>query len=489
MNRFARLFVLPLGFSGFLVLGAGCSTNPATGRSQISLIGQDREIQMGREADQQVSEQLGLYDDPKVQAYVERIGRKIAADSERPELPWSFKVVDDPVVNAFALPGGFIYVTRGLLTHLNSEAELASVLGHEIGHVTARHSVEQQSKQQLAQIGLLAGMIARPDLANGLGQLAQQGLGLLFLKYSRDDERQADDLGLRYMFREGYDPREMPQVFAVLKRVSEQQGGGRIPGWLATHPGEDERIRRISAEVAKLGVDPAGSPSRTVGREAYLRATDHLTFGPDPRQGYFQGSRFVQPQLGFEIRFPEGWKTANQRQSVTAVAPGQDAAMALSLTGQGSAQAAAQQFFGQQGIQQGQSLASDLSGVSGVSSTFLASTDQGDLQGVVAFVEQGGKVYQVLGYTPQSRWGSYGDTLRRSLATFSRVTDRRALDVQPKRIEVVTLQDAMTLEEFARRYPSTVDLQTLAIINQVNAGDRLAAGTPVKRVVGGPALA
>jgi predicted Zn-dependent protease len=485
MNRSARLFVL-LGLSGFLGLfGAGCSTNPATGRPQLALVGQDREIQMGREADQQVAGQLGLYDDPRVEAYVERIGRKIAADSERPELPWSFKVVDDPVVNAFALPGGFVYVTRGLLTHLTSEAELAAVLGHEIGHVTARHSVVQQSKQELAQIGLLAGMLFRPELA-GLSQVAQQGLGVLFLKYSRDDERQADDLGLRYMFREGYDPREMPQVFAVLKRVSEQQGAGRIPGWLATHPGEDERIRRISSEVVKLGGDFSG---RTVGREGYLRAVDGVAFGPDPRQGYFQGSRFVQPQLGFQIRFPDGWKTANQRQSVTAVSPGEDAAMALSRTGQGSARAAAEQFFGQQGIQQGQSLEQDSGGLPGVANTFQAATDQGNLQGIVSFVEHGGKVYQLLGYTTPDRWGSYDETLRRSLATFSRVTDRLALDVQPKRVEVVTLPDAMTLEEFARRYPSTVDLQTLAIINQVNAGDRLAAGTGVKRVVGGAPLA
>src|SRR5687768_7895465 len=126
---------------------AGCSTNPATGKKQLAFVSEEQEIAMGREADQQVSQQLGLYDDPELQAYVSQLGKRLAADSERPNLPWTFRVVDDPIVNAFALPGGYIYVTRGLMSHLTSEAELVSVLGHEIGHVTGRHSVEQMSKQ------------------------------------------------------------------------------------------------------------------------------------------------------------------------------------------------------------------------------------------------------------------------------------------------------------------------------------------------------
>jgi len=215
------------GFMAALLVLAACATNPATGKRQIALISEEQEIAMGREADQQVQQQLGLYPDQELQAYVNRVGQKLAAASERPNLPWTFRVVDDPVVNAFALPGGHIYVTRGLLTHLTSEAELASVIGHEIGHVTGRHSVEQMSKAQLAQIGLIAGMIVKPELAR-YGDLATQGLQLLFLKYSRDDERQADGLGLRYMYQQNYDPREMPAVFSTrvawtpfgMKRIS-----------------------------------------------------------------------------------------------------------------------------------------------------------------------------------------------------------------------------------------------------------------------------
>lgn len=463
---------------------SSCSTNPATGKKQIALIGEEQEIAMGREADQQIVQSLGLYEDQDVQAYVSRLGKELAAASERPNLPWTFRVVDDPVVNAFALPGGYIYVTRGLMTHLTSEAELVSVLGHEIGHVTGRHSVEQMSKAQLAQVGLIAGMVLRPELAQQFGDLAQTGLSLLFLKYGRDDEREADDLGLRYMAREQYDPREMVGVFEVLQRVSEAEGGGRIPGWMSTHPTPENRIGRISEQVAKL--DQSAFANARVGREPYLRELDGMPFGQNPREGYFIGNRFIQPELGFEIRFPQGWKTSNQKASVGAMSPNDDAVVVLTLSDQGSPQAAAQSFFSQQGIVQGQSLRADLGGLPAVANVFgVQRGQQGDLQGVVAFVEHQDRVYQVLGYTLANRWRNYSDMLSGALGTFERVTDRRLLDVQPSRLDVVSIPSAMTLEEFSRRYPSTVDLRTLAIINQADTNTRFSAGTELKRIVGG----
>jgi predicted Zn-dependent protease len=470
-----------------LLVFAGCSTNPATGKSQVAMISEQQEVAMGKEADQQIQQQLGLYPDQELQNYVNRVGQKLAAASERPNLPWTFRVVDDPVVNAFALPGGFIYVTRGLLTHLTSEAELASVIGHEIGHVTGRHSVEQMSKAQLAQIGLIAGMILKPELAQQYGNLAQQGLQLLFLKYGRDDEREADDLGLRYLYGQNYDPREMPGVFATLQRVSAQQqrlqggGQGRIPNWLSTHPSEQERIQTISGKVAKLEGDLS---NRTVNRETYLRALDNVVFGQNPREGYFVGNTFIQPELGIQMRFPQGWKTSNQKAAVMAISPNQDAIVVMSLSDQGSPQQAAQKFFSQQGIQSGQALRTDLGGLPAVARSFGAQTQQGELQGIAAFVEHNNKVYQILGYTSRSL-RQYDDVISSALGSFERVTDRRALDVQPKRVDVVSLSQPMTLDEFARRYPSTVDMETLAIINQADSNTRFPAGAEVKRVVGG----
>ncbi|HSU82933.1 MAG TPA: M48 family metallopeptidase, partial [Thermoanaerobaculia bacterium] len=316
-----------LGLAATLFILWGCSTNPATGRPQLALISEQQEVQLGRDYDQQIQRLLGVYPDARLQEYVDRIGQKLAAGSERPDLAWTFRVVDDPVVNAFALPGGHVYVTRGLMTHLTSEAQLAAVIGHEIGHVTARHSVNQMSKERIARIGLIAGSILSPTLAG----YAARSLDVLFLRYSRDDERQADDLGLRYMYAQGYDPREMPRVFEVLRRVSQGQGGQRIPEWQSTHPSEEERVRATSAEVARLGNDFSG---RAVNREGYLRSIDRVAFGQNPREGYFLGSTFVQPMLAVEIRFPDGWKNANGRSSVEAVAPKQDAVLVMSLSGE-----------------------------------------------------------------------------------------------------------------------------------------------------------
>ena len=208
------------GVAAGLVIALGsCARNPVTGKRELALVSESQEIQMGQQYAQQIVKSMGVYDDKNVQDYVRRLGAALAAHSERPNLPWAFYVMDDPTVNAFALPGGSIFVTRGILTHMNDEAELVGVLGHEIGHVTARHSVQQMTREQLAQIGLGVGSIVSSDIAKYAG-MASQGLGVLFLKYGRDAESQSDQLGFKYMVREGYDPRAMADMFTTLERVS-----------------------------------------------------------------------------------------------------------------------------------------------------------------------------------------------------------------------------------------------------------------------------
>jgi predicted Zn-dependent protease len=206
----------------------GCTINPATGQRQLALLSEAQEIEMGRQAHPEIVATYGEYPDEEWQRYIQRVGAELAANSERPHLDWTFTVLDDPVVNAMALPGGYIYVNRGILAHFNSEAELASVLGHEIGHVTARHSVEQLSRMQLANLGLGVATVVSEDFRQYAG-LASQGVSILFLKFGRDDETQADNLGLRYMTRTGFDPQEMPKVFNTLDRMSSAHGGQSMP--------------------------------------------------------------------------------------------------------------------------------------------------------------------------------------------------------------------------------------------------------------------
>ena len=464
-----------------------CATNPVTGRPEVVLMSEEKEIAMGKEAAPQIAASMGLYDDDDLQRYVEAIGLRMAAASERPHLPWQFRVIDDSAVNAFAVPGGFIYVTRGILAHMSNEAELAGVIGHEIGHVTARHSVSQMTRQQLASYGLGIGVIGlsvlgQPDLAQALGQAAGTGAQLLFLKYGRDDETQSDDLGLRYMTAAGYAPSEMPKVFHTLGRQTEETGGARVPEWQSTHPAPENRVTRIQGEIAKL------PPARREGRVdagPYLQHLDGIVFGADPRAGFFDGANvFHHPELAFRVRFPLGWKTANQTTAVLAVSPEQDAMLQVGLAKQKTAKAAAEAFFSQQGLQTGGVGSAPQNGLTAFGGNFAANTQQGPVQGRAAFVEHGGHVYQLIGFAPQPRFQARSQALGSAIASFARETDPKVLAVKPWRVEIVTPPRAMSIQEFASAYPGPVGASELAIINEIDPGQSYAAGKPVKRVVG-----
>jgi predicted Zn-dependent protease len=460
----------------------GCARNPVTGKSELSLVSESQEIQMGQQAAQEVAQTIGLYDDSNVQSYVAGLGKQIAANSERPNLPWEFHVVDDASVNAFALPGGFIYVTRGLMTSINDEAELATVVGHEVGHVTNRHSVQQISKAQLAQLGLGIGSILSSDIAR-FGQLASAGLQILFLKYSRNAENQADEAGFRYALKQGYDVREMPKVFVTLERISEASGGGKLPEWLATHPNPENRIKHIQSMLDTAHVDLSKAKTN---REEFLRRIQGMTYGDDPRKGYFEGTTFYHPDLRFEIQFPQGWKTQNLPQAILAASPNQDAVIQGSIAGKEDPQQVAQKFFSQQGIQAGQTSSTSINGNRAASGYFQAQTDQGVVEGLASFISYGGNTYMFVGYTPQGKLSNYDETFRRTIGSFRRLDDPSKLNVRPAKVELVKLSRDMTLEQFNAQYPSSIPLEQLAIINELESPSTvLPAGRMVKRVVGG----
>lgn len=471
--RTAGRAFLPAAMTSVLVT---CATNPVTGRRELSLVSESQEIAMGQEAAQQVVGTIGLVPDSALQRYVSGIGLTLARASERPNLPWSFGVIDDPMVNAFALPGGPIFITRGIMTHMNSEAQLVSVLGHEIGHVTAKHSVQQMSQAQLAQIGLIAAVIVKPGLAQ-FGDLASQGLGLLFLKFGRDDETQADDLGFRYMVNAGYSPTEMAEMFRTLQRLG-GGGEGRVPEWLSTHPDPGNRVQKTLDRVAATSL-PA---NLRVERDAFLQRTDGLIFGENPRQGFFRQSLFLHPDLQFQLEFPSGWKAQNQATAVVAVSSQQDAIVVLTLAGTDAPNQALSKFLNQEGVQSQGASSSSINGLTAASAVFTAQTQDGVLAGNVAFISHGGRTFRVMGYTPQQRYGSYRGVFAQSLGSFRRLTDAAALAVQPVRVHLVRLPRAMTIAQFHQAYPSTIPVEQVALINGVDASTTLPVGTLVKRV-------
>jgi predicted Zn-dependent protease len=460
-----------------LLLIAACTMNPATGERQLTLMSEAQEIQMGAQTHPEVLASFGAYDDPEWQAYIQELGAKIAATSERPDLNWTFTVLDDPVVNAMALPGGYIYVNRGILAHFNSEAELVSVLGHEIGHVTARHSVEQMSRAQLAQLGLGVAAIASEEFRQYAG-LASQGLGILFLKFGRDDENQSDSLGLRYMTRAGYDPHEMPKVFATLDRVTQSHGMRGTPEWLSTHPDPGNRIGNIEARIARLSPE---LQQGTVGRESYFNRLAGMIFADDPRQGYTIGQTYYHPELAFKIDFPDQWQIINQRQAVGALSPNRDAAVVLTMSDKDSPRAAFDAFFGQQGIQRGPSRGRNIYSFRAVD----AQTGEGRAEGLIGYRSLDGRLYQLMAYTGPDTWKGYANGMNQSLKSFARVTERRYLEVSPATIDIVKLPRSMNLTEFVRRYPSTVEVEKLATINGVSVDTVMDPGRLVKRVIGG----
>ncbi len=470
-----------LSLAAALIAVGGCATNPVTGKRELALISEQKEVQIGKEAAQETVQQMGLVNDPPLQQYVSTIGMELAKRSERPELPWEFHVIDDPTPNAFALPGGPIFVTRGLMTLMSSEAQLATVVGHEIGHVTARHSVNQMSKQQLAELGLGLGAVLVPG-GDQLAGLASQGLGLLFLKYGRDDERQADELGFRYALNDGYDVREMGKVFLSLERSSELEGAHKIPDWQSTHPAEPERITNVEKRVAALGSNY--KPGR-VGRPEYLQKVDGLAYGENPRNGFFREGTFYHPEMKFEFTVPANWKTQNAATAVQAINPQQNGAVQLTVAGKGSPEQAARQFQQQQGVEAGEASRESFNGVPSVVAPFQAQTQQGTLIGLAAFIGYGGTTYQLVTYASSEAFEQNEPTFRKIIGSFRPLDDPKILNVRPPKVEVVKLDRPMSLTQFAQQRGGALSVERLAVLNQVeNPKATLPAGTLLKRVVG-----
>ena len=442
------------------------------------LVSESQEAAMGKEADDQFHALYGDFEDSRVQSYVDSIARPLAAASERPNLPWTFRVVDDPQVNAFALPGGYIYVTRGILAHMNSEAELAGVLGHEIGHVTARHSASAQSKQMLGVLGLGIGMAVSPSLRRG-GDALSSAFGLLFLKFGRDQETQADGLGLRYLLRRDYKAEEMLDVFRMLDGVTTAAGGDRMPNWLATHPAPPNRL----SDMKKI-IEDTGALGTRVGRPELLRVLDGLVFGEDPREGFFRDQLFLHPGMAFRLAFPQGWVTQNEKQGVAGMAAAKDALVELTVSGQ-DPESAAQAFARLEGMEAGSIERGHVNGLPAASLQFRAADQQGTvLAGMVTFVRHENRTFQLLGYTTEARYAAYKHVIAGWIKSFDRLTDSRVLSVQPLRLRIETLRASSTIGNLAREWKSPVKPEALALINAVGIADELPAGTLVKRVIG-----
>ncbi|HOS99734.1 MAG TPA: M48 family metalloprotease, partial [Acidobacteriota bacterium] len=321
--------------AALVIWSMSCAKNPVTGKRELMLISTADEIALGKQLDPEILQTYGKYSNPELDAYVAALGHKLGALSHRPDLTYTVQVVDSDVVNAFAVPGGYVYLTRGMLSYLNDEAELAGVMSHEIGHIAARHSVHQYSQAQLAMLGLGVGSMFSETFQKYAG-IAQLGLSMLFLKFSRDDERQADALGVEYASRAGFDANHMANMFVTLERLNPGSDRSGLPGWFSTHPNPPDRIAAIQRD-AQVWRDKLAGTAFVTNRDGYLGRLEGLVFGEDPRQGYVEGQAFYHPQLAFQFPVPSGWKVNNTAAQVQLYARERDTATVKTVSADASA--------------------------------------------------------------------------------------------------------------------------------------------------------
>jgi predicted Zn-dependent protease len=342
--RLTKHLTLPLLFAAALLAGCGTSmVNPVTGRAERSVMSEQAEIAEGAKAHQQVLQEYGVVQDARLQTYVNDLGQRLAKLSHRDQLQWHFTVLDSSEINAFALPGGYVYVTRGIMAYLQTEAELAGVMGHEIGHVTARHGAQRATRQQDAGLGVLAasvlGMVLESQGVTGAGRLAtdvsQTAAAGYVASYGREQELQADGLGAEYLARNAFDPRNMVKVIGTLKdqeRFAADQArtaGKTAPAknsWLASHPSNDQRLEQISQLAAQYQGNYVDE-----GRARYLRAISGMAFGDSAEQGLVRGQNFYHADLGIAITAPSGWRIQNDAQQLVVVNAAGDAGLMVQV--------------------------------------------------------------------------------------------------------------------------------------------------------------
>ncbi len=466
---------------------SGCVTNPATGEKEFSLLSPAQEKELGAQGDQEIVATYGIYNDAAVTAYVNEMGQKLAAVSDAPNLGYTFRVLDSPVINAFALPGGYIYVTRGLLAYLENDAQLAMVLGHEIGHVTARHSAKQYTSAQLANVGVGLGSVLFEDIEPFLGAI-QTGLQLLFLKYGRDDERQSDELGVEYATRAGYQASEGAKFFTTLKRIQDQQQGGSLPTWASTHPDPAEREATIVQRAEYWHGQLPNIQLGGVNPEVYVPRLENIVFGTDPRQGFIEGGVFYHPTLQFQFPVPQGWQLANFSAQIQ-MAPESGEAIVVMTTAQGVDPAtAAQQFVNENQASVIESKGGTVNGLNAYrvrSDVNLENSDGsvGTISVLSYFIRKGDMLYVFHGYTDRSRFSGYANTFESIFGNFRQVTDANVLNVRPFRVDVFQAPRTDEFRALVQANSSAgLGIEDLAIMNQRSTTDQVQAGTPLKQV-------
>ncbi|MBN2637280.1 MAG: M48 family metalloprotease [Prolixibacteraceae bacterium] len=474
-------------FLVILIIIPSCAINPVTGKKQIMLLSESQEAAMGAEYDPQVVATFGLYENEPLTRLLNEKAAEMGKISHRPNVNYQVKILDSPVVNAFAVPGGYIYFTRGILAQFNNEAEMIGVLGHEMGHITARHTASQQSKQQLGQLLLVGGMIASEKFRE-FGEYAMQGMQLLFLKFSRDNENQSDQLGVEYASKIGYDARKMANFFNVLDKMQMSSEQGGVPTFLSTHPNPSDRYYAVNS-LADAWQDSLKLSNWTVNQNEYLRMIDGLVYGEDPRQGFVENGVFYHPELKFRYPIPPGWQLVNSPLQVQMAPADGKALIVFSLSGQKTPEEALRKNLEDLKLTLVDSKKITVNGFPAVASVSKqVSQDQqtGQEQAIMVmsyFIDYNDMIFTFHGVSEESEFNNYATAFESTMKGFSRLTDAAKLNAQPKRIQIQTVQRNGTAREIlASMGVPASQLNEIALLNEVSLTDQLPKGALVKIV-------
>lgn len=471
-----------------------CSRNPVTGKKQLNLMSEAQEKQMGLESDPQVMAEFGKYEDPALQAFINDKGQQMAKISHRPDHGYTFQIVSSPIVNAFAVPGGYVYFTRGIMAHFNNEAEFAGVLGHEIGHITARHANAQAKDQLLSQVGLIALLVASPAAAQFAEQLSQ-GVQLLLMKFSRAHESQSDELGVEYSTKIGYNSHEMANFFATIGRISDK-AGARLPVFLSTHPDPGDRFNRVHKLTEKAQAEIADKSSLKINRDDYLRRIHGLKYGEDPNEGYVEGGIFYHPQLKFRFPVPTGWQTQNSPSQFVMAEPNGKAMMLLTL-GQGSTfdeviANANKQY-------QLAPIRSENRTVNGYRAVAVLSTQQipqgqqapaeADKPMILSYyIQKDNLIYAIHGVCANKDYQSFQNLFLNTMEGFNNLTDPSKINVYPEYINIVNASRDASLQDHLTSFGIPQKrLEEFAILNGMQLKDIVPTGKLFKVVTKGKA--
>lgn len=489
-----KLLPIPLFLAIMLVL-TSCvvQESPVTGTTRAYAYSWSQEIEIGREVDKEIVAEYGIYEDEDVDRYVRELSKEILNvshmrredTSERfRETEFTFRVLDSPVVNAFALPGGYIYVTRGLLAHLNNDAQLAVVQGHEIGHVAARHASQRGLQQAIGQFAVIGGAILGQELLGLPGEallnLSGQAAQLLFLSYSRSAERESDRLGVEYAAMAGFEAAEGAQFFTSLRRISEKSGQA-IPNMLSTHPNPGDREREIP-RLAQRWADDGYEQTRK-NTEQYMQMLDGMIFGENPREGFVEEGQFVHPELRFQYPVPSGFDVINQKAQVVFVGPDGNQVMILRIDSQSStARESVERYIGQEGFELIDQQETQNSGeLTGYEANFNVQDQQGRLGVNIYAVEFDGRVYRFINYTEESRFSSALETFRSVTGSFDELTDEEIINIRPVRLQISQTEEPARFRDLLpSELPMNIDPEDVAIINQVELDDTIEPGRYIK---------